>query len=462
MTRKRWVIALVAVAAVVSLTLVFASASGRARPDSDPVAVTVPVALTTHAVPANTKIGVVLTLGEGEVAGVEWAQAAQGAAIAAARLEWGGAAVRLFVEDDRGSKDGALKAIAALAARGVSGIVLATAGPHLRSAAKAAIDAGISVVLPYAQIPAGLRGTTGIWSLAPAEEETRSALRQRLADFAHPLLLDLGGGTPAGIAIAEALPLAGTDFAGLAALAAARSGAEPEAGGAYPGGDVPNQREPAKPAVPRTDVLVVSGHARAMGEMVAALQAKRVTVPIILDPVAVSPLFSQALDSADGVTSATLQTAGIGTGDAAAFQPTSEGRSMSAYLQALRQLAEDPRARNLSGDLPFADSAAWADGRSHDAVLAIAVAASVARSPDPPRVHAALRGLKLVAGDGIAGPSLDFAHAHPQTASVRILHLTNQPLGLRPESDRLPPSTWFPVAEDRPAISSAPSTPGEG
>lgn len=408
-----------AVAALLgALVAALVATPGCGRLDGDSVVVTVPVELDSYRIPDATKIGIVLTLGESTSEGADWAQAAQGAAVAQARLAWGGNQLDLVVEDDRGTTRGATAAVQALAGRGVSAVVVASAGPHIVAALRAASSAELPVVLPYATIPAQLRGAPGIWSLAPEEPAIRVALSRRLSEFAAPLHLDLGTGVSRGFPADH--PMSPTiDVSELARQAAVRTGADPSAGGAYSGGDT--GAAPAGVAGwlrQRADAVVITGPAQAMAQLVAALQSRRVTVPIILGPAAVSPKFAQVLEASGGTLSPSLETLGLATADEVALRPDARGRSMSAFLQALRQLAADGDATNLTDDAAFESAAQGADARSHDAVLAIAAAVTVAHSSDPRRISRALGRLDITAGDGIAGPALDFSRPQANTAPV--------------------------------------------
>lgn len=462
--RLKWIVAAAATTTLAGVAVSFACATLRGDESlaSDPVAVTVPVALSSHPVPANTMIGVMVTLGVSEVEGTAWGQPAQGAAVAAARLDWGGTALRLVVEDDRGSERGAANAIRRLAERGVSGIVIATAGPQIAAAVAAARVAQVPVVLPYADLPRGDADAPGAWTFTPTAAEIGAGLRRHLAGFSHPLHIELGGELAPGLGPRETVRPVGTDLEGLAAQVAERTGAASMPVAERRGIDAPAALPEAEPGAPRADVLVMNGPARLMGTMVATLQEKHVTSPIVLAPSALSPQFARSVDEAGGVLSPDLQTFGAAGGDALALKPTSEGRSMSAYLQSLRRLAEDPHGTNLTADMSFADAAPWADSRSHDAVLALVAAVSRARSGDPIRVNQALSTLALVAGDGIAGPPLDFSRAHASSAPVRLLHVTSESLGLRPEAGDSIVPTWFPAPARPTASSATPNASEEG
>jgi hypothetical protein len=434
----------IAVGAVVGLVAALLVING---PKPDPVAASMPVALSHVKAPSGTAIGVVVTLGQGRAEGSEWGSAAQGAVVAQHRLALGGSDVALHVEDDHGSAEGGAAAVARLAGRGVSGIVIASSGDHLAATAAAASDAGIAAVLPYAPVPSDAKGRTGVWSLAPAVKDVVVAMNRALASYEHPLLLDTGTGVSDGLDVDDVLRVDGDDLDRLADEAAKRSGSDASAHGAYLGGDdrVVESALPQGTPDTRVDALVVDGHPRDMAKVVAALEARNVSVPVIVGPAAVSPVFTQALGEHGGAVSSALRTVGVPAEDSLALGQDAGARAMSAYLQALRQVADDGEATDLSGDAPFAEVAPWADVRSHDAVIALVTAAAKGGSPEPERVRAGLRGLSLSAAGGIAGAAQDFSATHVVSREVQVLHATAQPLGLRPhDPDRLTLG-WFPA-----------------
>lgn len=441
LTRKRRrtavvvAIAVLVVAAVVTAVLaVRVSASTPA----EAVSATAPVPISVAHVPAATKIGVVVTLGDGE--GAQWDDAAQGALVAQRRLELGGTDVQLVTKNDGGSADGARKAVEALAADGVSGIVVATSGDHVRGAFTAAADADIPVVAPYAA------GGDDAWSTAPSTESVAAALQDALGDAASPLLVDLGGGAPSGVRFAHVLDATSTpDLGALATTIAQRTGA---AAGSTDAATTDGQdgtaqagttrggatQDGAEQAAPDSDAVVVSGPADRQGALVAALQEANVTAPVVLTPEATSPAFAAALAQAGGSLSGTFRTVGVETDDARALSSNTEGRAMSAFLGGVRVLADDADAKNLTGDRSFASVASVADARSHDAVVALVAAVGSARSADGAKVSEALARLDLDAGDGLAGPVLDFGSRQALGDRAGVLAASAQDLGLRPAS----------------------------
>lgn len=409
-------IAVLLVAAVVAAVLTF-RAFGSSTP-AEAVSATVPVKITVAHVPAKTTIGVIVTLGDGE--GSEWNEAAQGALVAERRLALGGTDVALVTKNDGGTAAGGKAAVESLAKSGVAGIVVASSGSHVSGALTAAAATGIPVVLPYA--PA----EKDSWSTAPAAGSISTAMTTALGDADAPLLVDLGGGAPAGLRVAHVLD--GDDTADTAALAttvAERTGAT---------SNEEDADADEKTVTPDSDAVVVSGSAQRQGAFVAALQAENVTVPVVLTPDATSPAFGAALVEAGGSLSGAFRTVGVATDDARALASDAGGRAMSAFLGGVRVLAGDQDAENLTGDQPFSAVAGAADSRSHDAVIALVRAVGSARSVEPADVTDALAALDLDADAGIAGPALDFTRQQALGTPATVLAASAQQLGLRPAS----------------------------
>ncbi|WIE57606.1 hypothetical protein DEI96_015860 [Curtobacterium sp. MCLR17_031] len=412
-------IAVLLVAAVVAAVLTFRAISSSTPAEAVPA--TVPVEITVKHVPDTTKIGVVVTLGDGE--GSEWNEAAQGALVAERRLALGGTDITLVTKNDGGTSAGAKTAVESLAKSGVAGIVVASSGKHVSGALSTAAEKHIPVVVPYAS------AEKDSWSTAPTAKSIGVAMTTALGDAKSPLLVDLGGGAPAGLRVAHVLDGDDTaDTAGLAATIASRTGATDA-------DDSTDEASDADPkAAPDSDAVVVSGSAQRQGALVAALQAADVTVPVVLTPDATSPAFGAALIDAGGSLSGSFRTVGVATDDARALSSDAEGRAMSAFLGGVRVLADDADAQNLTGDRPFSAMAGAADARSHDAVVALVRAVGKAGSTEPSDVTDALAALDLDSAAGIAGPALDFTRQQALGAPATVLAASAQPLGLRPDT----------------------------
>lgn len=437
-------IAVVVVAAVVAAFFVVRSLATPAPAEAVPA--TVPVAISGAKVPKSTKIGVVITLGTGE--GSEWNEAAQGALVAQKRLAMGGTDVELVTRNDSGTADGAEAAVQQLVDQGVAGIVVASSGSHVSGALSAAAAAKVPVVLPYAAA-----GDGDSWSTAPTSASTGAAIEQALGDAKAPLLVDLGGGSPRGVQVSHVVNAGdAADDTSLATTVAQRTGAQTADAGQTDGdqagtdqtGTADGADGGAAPVAVDSDAVVVSGPADRQAAFLAALQAADVSVPVVLTADATSPAFGPALLAADGSLSGTFTTVGVETDDALALSSDASGRAMSAYLAAVRVLADDDDAENLTGDQAFSAVAWAADARSHDAVVALVRAVAAAKSTEPAQVTDALADLRLGVDDGVAGPSLDFTRSQAMRSSATVLSASSQSLGLRPTTtDSAPQLVWF-------------------
>lgn len=424
-------VVVVAVAAVIALSVFLFRPADAAI--GDPVEASVPVALSAANVPADTRLGVVVTLGSGD--GASWKDAAQGAAVAAHRFSLSGTPIALSTADDRGTPEGARNAVEKLIAQGVAGIIVATDGPQVDGALEAAAKAGVPVLLPY--YSGKIDADAATWRTAPTAAQLSKALNSALAGSKRPLLIDAGGGAPGSVDVAASVSFKpGNDPEAMAADVARRTGvAEPAKADGTPG---------RAPVADPADAVLLSGTPTQQATVVHALQSANVTVPIVLTPAATSPAFAAGLAQAGGTVSGRLSTVGADAGDAAALRPDASGRAMSGFLAGLRVLAQDKNAKNLTGDMAFSEVAHAADSRSHDAVVALVRAVSAAGSMEPAQVAQALGTLKQGPADGIAGPALDFTAPDAMDGEPAVLHFSPQDLGLRPQLSGDPaPASWF-------------------
>ena len=108
----------------------------QAAPRPDPVAATVPVALTAGGLPQDFSVGIVLTLGQSGEPGSEYNRAAQGAVVAAQRFAqgWRRRRPRSRERPRHGGRRRA--AVRALAEQGASGVVVTSTGPQARARRK--------------------------------------------------------------------------------------------------------------------------------------------------------------------------------------------------------------------------------------------------------------------------------------------------------------------------------------
>ncbi|MEQ4521087.1 hypothetical protein ABLI39_17185 [Pseudarthrobacter sp. B907] len=429
--------AAVVLMAALALTMTLSRPGEAPRPD--PVAAAVPVMLTAEGLPRDFSLGVVLTLGRSGEQGSAYNQAAQGAVVAAQRFARGGAAVALAAQNDRGTDDGARAAVQTLAKQGVSGVIVATTGSQAQAAAKAAQELGLPAILPYDE-PANPGQAT--WTTGPSGSSRQAALRKALSGKNRVLLVSDGGGRPTSVGISQTLNLVDfNDVRELAQEAAIRTGDQLRP----PAGDAPAGAESTRVAEPADAVIVSAATPQRLARLVQALQARDVSVPVVLPDGATAPAFASTLAELDGAASGQLVSIAQAGGDATALQQDAQGRGMSAFLSAVRLASGDPKVRNLTHDAAFSVDAWAADARSHDAVVAFVRAAASARSGDPAKVGPALRAMSFGPADGLAGPALDFSRSTALTAEAIPVHASPQDLGLRPRDEAAPRLVWVPT-----------------
>ena len=354
----------------------------------------------------SIKLGVIVTYGE-ETEGSEWLQPAQGAAVAAYRLHMGNAPVELVTLNDRGTEAGARQAVEQMKAEGVEGIVMASSGSHVQGAVTAAKEYHIPMIEVYDNVGTG----DGVWSFAPNAEASLVALQSGVEDPNKVVAVEAQGYST-GILAAHTLTYKpGDDPAALARTVAEKTA---ELG-------------------PGTTVTVAAPAAM-QASIVKALQEAAVKTTILLSPQAISPVFSTELVKQGGAISSSLATSGVDTSDSVALQSTDEGRSMSTFLKAVGIMSADPNVQTLSGDQEFSTVAAYADSRSHDAVVALAYASALNLDMNNESVLKTLTTVKMRSGEGLAGPALDFTRPNAVTAQPALLHASEQSLGLRPQT----------------------------
>ncbi len=428
---RRWA----ALPAAALLVLAAASCSGD-EPEEDAAveATATPaspatVPLVAEGLPDGVTVGVIVSLASAGDSGSQWSEAAQGAEVAAYRFGLGGTAVDVVAADDGGTADGAATAVQDLADQGVVGIVVASSGPHVAGAVRAAADTGVPVLLPYAPAPP-LPDGAPVWLTGPDQPTIADVLTRAIgsAGVSKPVLVDAGGGglptlTPA---VERALAVSAPE------TAASRLAAEI--------GRLAGDAE--------VDSVVVTGPAARQAVLVRALQGAAVTLPVFLTPDALSPVLATDLAGADGSLSSEMVTVGEESGDVAALAPGATGEALSAYFAAVRAAGADPAVEDFFDGEAFTTVAGSADTRSHDAVVALARAAASAGSADPAAVADALGGLALDRSDGLTGAGLDFTGQRAQAPDqVVALQSTAQDPGVRPVSGSAPAPRlfWFPV-----------------
>lgn len=420
-----------ALALLVALPL--AGCTGDSAPTETPVrferAAAPQVALATgQGLSAPVTIGVVVSGTSPRGEGQEDLPLAAGARVAAYRLNLGADATRvtLAVADDRGTAAGSVAAVAALRQQGVAGIVYASQGLHLAGGLAAAAQADVPVLLPYETRPLPAAATTS-FRTGP----TGAQVTDRLASFLAARGLDTpfvlsGEGVAPELAGLGSASRRGRLFAGPSLLAEAERAATSLRTGA-------------------SDAVVLSASAASQAEAVAALQEYDAGATVVLAPTALSPLFATRLAGLGRQGAAT--TAGQYFTAGTAVTDTSTAPAVAAFLSAVRLAAEDGGSESLLGSRPLrAVGAATADGRSHDAVVALVRAAVAASSAAPEDVLGALRVLSVGAADGLVGPALDFrADETVSDADVVVLQASRRDLSPRGELPGAPALQWFAV-----------------
>lgn len=439
MSRRRRLMILVSAGAILVVAGTIALTGTLNRPDEASVAVTVPVALQADGLPKNFSIGIVLTLGQSGEPGSEYNRAAQGAVVATQRFAQGGAAVTLLAQNDSGSVDGARAAVETLADQGVAGVIVTSTGPQAQAAASAAEERGLPVIVPYADVADPGQAT---WTTAPSAASVEAAVHTALQGKTRVLLVDDGGSVPASVTVSQALSLTGfDDVSALAQEAAIQTGDQlrPTAE------DAPADAEATRVAEPADAVVVVAATPQRLARLIQALQARNVSVPLIMPNGATAPAFASTLAELDGDGSGQLVSIAADGGDTAALQQDAQGRGMSAFLSAVRLTSGNSDVMNVTADAPFAADAWAADSHSHDSVIALVRAGALAGSADPLKVGAALSTLSLGPDEGLAGPALDFSRSAALSVEPLLVYASPQDLGLRPADEAAPRLIWMPA-----------------
>lgn len=368
-------------------------------------------------------LGVIATLDSEPGQGADFLVPAEGAQVAAYRLDLGGQPVELQVVNDQGTVEGARKAVEELVNSRVSGIVAATAGDHVLPALEDAAAADTPVLLPYLRTDVEL--PDGAYLTGPSAAAVGETLADAMAedDLRSPFVVTADGVTVPGV-----------DGAGQAV---------------YRNGNGDTIVRVLRRAVKQdgVDSAVVAASAPSQAELVSRLQGSLTDLPLVLTPEALSPDFAARLQDAQGTIAAQFVTAGVDATDTTTLTGGEQADAVASYFSGLRMMSETERL-DLFDSVPFSEVAGGADTASHDAVIALATAALEAGSTAPGDVASALDGLQVDGSDGLAGPALDFSssQALPDDAVVE-LNATSQDPGVRP-SDGTPSLFWFSVAPD--------------
>lgn len=414
--------ALIATTASVALLAVLSGCTGGA--EAEPLE-PAEVALGVDDVDDIT-LGLVVSSASDAGEGAEWLEASAGAEVAAYRFGLAGRTVSFSVVDDRGSAQRAVDGVGRLVDEGVSGIVLATSGPHVAEALDVASEAGIPVVAPYLReddLP------DGVYVLGPSEDQVAAGIAgARDLDGADATVVVVGDGAPAPEVVgARTVTLDGSNLADVV-------------------DDIVDGVQDRS-----VDSVVVSASTTTQARVVAALQGETPDLPVYLTPEALSPRFAQAIMQGDGTASGVLEAVGVDASDASTLGSDAAADSAAAYFAALRLLASDPDATSAVDGTLLQQVVADADLVSHDAVVALVRAAAAAGSTAPAEVAAALAGLELGAEQALAGPPLDFSSTHVvPDRGVALLRATTQDPGVRPQpldGADAPRLFWFGVGD---------------
>ncbi|MDO4898078.1 MAG: hypothetical protein Q3965_02110 [Rothia sp. (in: high G+C Gram-positive bacteria)] len=414
-TKLRNVVAPLAILLAIITVVGLAIVQQTTKEQDDAVAVTVPVELASQGKAQHASVGLVLTIGNESAEGSQWNQAAAGAQVAIERFNRGGAQVSLITENDRGTAEGARAAVRALAQEGVSGIVVASAGPHVEAAIDEAKTLGIPAILPYEQ------GRGQAWSMqVPVAELSQHVLAatsqtQELIRLDQAGYLDLDVPAETQIRISQE-----TDLAQLTS-------------------------DLVKKTSDKTKkfALVVNADAYLTGRLMLALEETPINADVYLSPESSSPAFGQSLMRDQQISLIKALSLGAVSDDSLALQPDGQGRAMSAYLQAVRILSDSNV--EVYGDQTFDSLALAADARSHDAVVAIIRGVETADSTAPADVAAALQTLELTPADGITASSYDFAQQDLISGRTTLLSPSVGNLHLRPTNgaEEAPQILWI-------------------
>lgn len=378
--------------AVLLAVLLCLSCTGRAEepePTFTPVAAPPqPVALTADGLVGKVRIGVIVTLSSSPGEGSDWALAAEGVKVAAERFRLGGHEVEVIVADDRGTSSGSTEAVAELASQEVVGIVLATSGWHVTQAISDAREKGIAVLLPYLTEDEQL--ADGAWATGLLQSTHDAAFLETLqvAGAGHVIQVTARGATvPKGFT-----PQDEVEFD-----ASAQDNTQ-------------FLKELGEAAAEGADTIVVLGDAETSALATAAVRSAGLGLPIVFTNSATSPVFSTTLLRETGSINGTYWSVGLATDDPAAARQDTTGRSVTAFLNAVQSTAQNPDVtRYFEDSSPFLDVAHAADAASHDATVALVLAAARAGSTDPKSVRSTLTDMVLTQEQGLVGPSLDFS-----------------------------------------------------
>lgn len=414
MTVARW--RLLAGGALAASLALAACSQAEPSPTASPVAHTPLAPQLSYTPPAEqaAKIGVLVGPVQGD--GSEFRPLAEGARIAAYRLQLGGSPVELVVELDDGTAAGAKAAMERLVQARVSGVLVTGRGDYLADALQSAYQADTAALLLYSP-----QESPHAWTLAPTAGMVSSRMEAALRELkaSRPFV------------VTAPKYLLNIDGAQRAEL-----------------GDVQTVARQIKTAVDKreVDAVAIAAPARQQAELVAAIQGQlgASQLPLLLSPEATTPLFGDLIVNS-GATSGRLVAIGPDAGDAVALRPSVAGESAAAFFTSLRLAAGDEACQNLYRDDSCAQTSLWADATSHDGVVVLARAVEKAGSSDPQAVKTALGTLKLGPTDGLVGPELDLRRGNALAdGQLTSLYASTSDPGMRPLTvDGEPPLALF-------------------
>ena len=386
-----------------------AGCSAPVTPASPAIPASVALASSKQIQTSSVTIGLLVGPLDGE--GSEYRQVANGAEVAGFRFGLGGLTVNFKTVSEDGTADSAKKAMQTLIEAGVTGVIVADAGPHLADALDAASTAGIATLLPYDYAN---QVSAPIYRTGPSAETLAAGLKTALANahVSRPVVVSQNGYEITGVTddVNESLTYVGDPVTTASAVTLAISNTQ-------------------------ADAVIIEAPAVVQADIVTHIQALLgdKQLPIILTPQALTPAFAAGLGPVADLRGV-LITVGRNTDDMVALQTGPQGDNMSAFLQAVRMAADSPTARNIFGDDSFASAAAYADTASHDAVVCLVRAAEQVAAGSAATVSAALGGLSLDINEGLAGGLLKFSSTETLAANqVITLYGSSQNPGLRPQ-----------------------------
>jgi hypothetical protein len=363
-------------------------------------------------------IGVLVGSTHGD--GSEYRDTAEGARVATYRFAMEEHDVSLKVALEDGTSESVTAGLAKLTDSGVSGIVVATAGAHVRQALTAS-DIEPPIIAVYDTLNTAPQG---VWWTGPSRSAITNAMSVALDDThsTKPYLVAASQAITPDLSLALSSELTSNSSGDIAT-------------------DVVTKLESGQ-----ADSVIVAAPASSQAEFVTAFQEKLGgrQVPMLLTPQALTPSFATNLGDS-GLLSNSLIAVGTNAVDASALTTGADADRASAFFTALRLAANDPNCRNIYSDASFTKAAQTADIASHDAVVALVRAVEAAKSTTPADVKQSLASLNLGPSAGISGPPLNFTQPDALDGhSVVPMRPARTNLGLRPATTTAT-ITWFPT-----------------